>query len=409
MRALAPWRVAGRDAADLLRDVAAALDGSGPALAPVPEARDVPGGSAGPRWPRGRGPADGEGSGQVPDEVAAVLSTSGSTGRPRGVLLDAAALLASAAATHERLGGPGRWLLALPARHVAGVQVLVRSVVAGLAPVDAPPGDIEAIAAAARDARYAALVPAQLHRALAAAGPDGRLPAALAPLADLDAILVGGAATPPDVLARAAAAGLRVVTTYGSTETCGGCVYDGRPLAGVELAVEDGTLLVGGPTLARGYLDGGPGFEDRDGRRWFRTSDLARLEDGAAGANGDNGHNGATGPRLVVLGRRDDVLVVGGTNVVPQAVEAVLAGLPGVGQACVVGVPSARWGAEPVAVVVPGPGPAPTLEDARAAVTRTLGRAAAPRRLLLVERLPERGPGKVDRAAVARIAARHDD
>jgi O-succinylbenzoic acid--CoA ligase len=404
--------VAGRDAAGLLRDVAAALDGRGPALAPVSEAEETAAHgprSAGTAAPSTDAPAPtaptaptarpwGYLPAEVDDEVAALVRTSGSTGGPRGVLLDAAALLASAAATHERLGGPGRWLLALPARHVAGLQVLVRSVLTGVEPVLAPPGDIAAVAAAAAGARYAALVPAQLHRALAATGPDGRLPEALAPLARLDAILVGGAATPPDVLTRARAAGLRVVTTYGSTETCGGCVYDGVPLPGVELAVEDDTVLVGGPTLARGYVGGGPGFEVRGGRRWFRTSDLARLEDGP------------DGPRLVVLGRRDDVLVVGGAKVVPQEVEAALAAVPGVGRACVVGVPSERWGVEPVAVVVPCPGTVPTLEAARAAVTRTLGRIAAPRRLLLVERLPELGPGKVDRAAVARLAAApHED
>jgi O-succinylbenzoic acid--CoA ligase len=166
-------------------------------------------------------------------------------------------------------------------------------------------------------------------------------------------------------------------------------VYDGVPLPGVEVALRDAVVLVSGPTLARGYVDGDPGdFEDRDGRRWFRTADLGRLtRDG----------------RLEVLGRRDDALVVGGTTVWPQEVERVLAALPEVSEVCVVGLPDERWGHVPVALIVPGTGDL-DLDRARAAVVRTLGSAAAPRRLVALDRLPLRGPGKVDRAAAARLA-----
>lgn len=384
MHRLAPWPVDGRTAVDLVRAVAGALDGTGPALAPYDS----------PTPPTGLPRA-------VPDGTAAVVTTSGSTGTPRAVLLDAATLTASAAATHDRLGGPGRWALALPVQHVAGLQVLVRSVLAGVEPVLADPRDIASVALAAREggARYAALVPTQLHRAVAAAGD--RLPAELAPLTDLEAILVGGAATPPALLTRGRALGLRLVTTYGSTETSGGCVYDGVPLAGVHVALDDGVIRLAGPTLARGYLgddgdvvdgvdsrDRTGGFVELDGRRWFRTADLGRWD--------------ASG-RLEVLGRRDDMLVVGGHNVAPAAVEHVLTALPEIGEACVVGLPDERWGQVPVALVVPGAG-TPDLERARAAVVRTLGSAAAPRRLVEVAALPRRGPGKVDRAAAARLA-----
>lgn len=374
MRPLARWPVVDRPVTDLMREVGAALDGTGPALAPI-------GAGDGPDLPD-----------EVPDPVAAVVATSGSGGRPRGVLLDAAALRASAQATHDRLGGPGRWLLALPAQHVAGLQVLVRSALAGLDPVAADPGDVTAIARAAPGARYTALVPAQLHRVVSALGDDGALPEPLVGLTGLDAILVGGAATPAGLLARARTAGLRVVTTYGSTETAGGCVYDGMPLDGVRVELDGDTVLVAGPTLARGYLDPGPadGFEERDGRRWFRTADLGRL----------------VGGRLEVLGRRDDVLVVGGVKVVPGLVEDVLTSLPGIEQACVVGVPSERWGVLPVAVLVARD---PDLDRVREAVVRTLGSAAAPRRLVLVPALPLRGPGKVDRVAAARLAAHAPD
>lgn len=381
---------------DVVPAVRAALDGTGPALAPLPPGGRGLGGDA-------VAGAGGAAVDVVPDGVALVVTTSGSTGEPRAVLLDAAALEASAHATHERLGGPGRWLLCLPVHHVAGLQVVVRSLLAGTTPLVALAGRFDPAAVAARLAdlpagerpRYVSLVPTQVHRILAAAG-DGvgqdRLPDRLRAWAGLDAILVGGAATPPALLERGRRAGLRLVTTYGATETGGGCVYDGVPLAGVTAEVRDGVVHLAGPTLARGYLSrpdlDAAAFPVLDGRRWFRTGDAGEVADG----------------RLVVHGRLDDVVVTGGVKVAPAAVEAALAEVPGVGQVCVVGVPDDEWGAAVVAVVVPDGAP-PALDEARAAVRRTLGPAAAPRRLLVVDALPERGPGKVDRAAVARLAA----
>ncbi len=362
-----------------LSPVAAALDGSGPALAPL--------------RPGGARPA----AATVPDGVALVVTTSGSTGDPRAVLLEEAALRASATATHDRLGGPGRWLLTLPLHHVAGFQVVVRSLLAGREPVVVPgtggfdPGAVAAALAALppdRRPRYGSVVPTQLHRILASPPEEVR------PWADLDAILVGGAATAPALLERARDAGLRVVTTYGATETSGGCVYDGVPLAGTLARTDgDGAVHLAGPTLARGYL-GRPdldaaAFAEHDGRRWFRTGDLGELRDGV----------------LHVRGRADDVVVTGGVKVAPAAVEAVLASLPGVAQVCVVGVPDDEWGQRVVAVVVPAASrPAPGLDEVRDVVRRTLGPAAAPRRVVLTDALPERGPGKVDRAAAALLA-----
>lgn len=371
--------------------MARALDGSGPALVPVTGGAGLPPGLAD----------------RVPADVALVVPTSGSTGLPRHALLDGSALLASAAATHRRLGGPGSWLLALPLGHVAGLQVLVRSAVAGTVPVPADPRDVRSIAdaAAALVGRrapgpgavgadpaavplYASIVPTQLHRLLAEsdADPGG---ATLAALAAFDALLVGGAAAGPALVDRARHRGLRVVTTYGMTETCGGCVYDGVPLDGVAVAVRGGVVELAGPVLARGYARGGDdAFVTRADGRWFVTADLGTWD----------------GHRLTVHGRRDDVLVVGGQNVAPAAVEHALAGL--VGEVCVVGLPDDRWGQVPVAVVVPGPAGPPTLAEVRDVISRTLGSAAAPRRLVVVDALPLRGPGKVDRAAAARLAAR---
>lgn len=369
----------------LTRALRAALDGSGPALSPT---------STGPTPPVAR-----RTSGEVPEPVALVVRTSGSTGDPRDVMLDADALIASAHATHERLGGAGRWVLALPLQHVAGLQVLVRSIVAGTDPVvlDGPGFDPTAGARALGSARragtrsYASLVPTQLHRIVTAARGDV-LPPALRSWADLDAILVGGAATPPALLDRARGLGLRVVTTYGMTETAGGCVYDGVPLAGVRVRV-DGTVMVAGPVLARGYLDRpdlDAAFEVRDGVRWLRTGDLAELVDGV----------------LHVHGRADDVLVTGGVKVAPAAVERLLAALPGVAEVCVVGLPDEEWGQEVTAVVVPADRAVPPLlTDLRDAVVPRLGPAAAPRRLVVVDALAHRGPGKIDRAGALAQAA----
>ncbi|GGC09228.1 o-succinylbenzoate--CoA ligase [Cellulomonas carbonis] len=347
--------------------------------------------------PVGEAPDD---ASRVPDGVALVVRTSGSTGRPRGVLLDGAALRASADATHARLGGPGRWVLSLPLVHVAGLQVLVRSLVAGLDPVVGPPGPFDggswlrSVADAPSGAPlHGSLVPTQLHRVVAAAEDDAGLAAAAR--VRLSAVLLGGAATPGPLRARATALGLPVVRTYGMTETSGGCVYDGVPLDGVSVRLVDGAVELAGPVLARGYL-GRPdldaaAFEHDGGRRWFRTQDVGSVD---------------AGGRLAVLGRRDDVLVTGGAKVAPTAVEGEVATLDGVGEVCVVGVPDPEWGQAVTAVVVVGTsGRTPSLEEVRAHVARTLGAAAAPRHLVLVDALPLRGPGKVDRAEVARLAA----
>ena len=353
----------------LLPALADALDGRGPAWLPVPAGDD-------------RETARLTGALLAGPEVdaALVLATSGSTGTPKGALLGAAALRASASGAYRHLGGEGSWLLALPAHHVAGMQVLVRSVLAGTEPVVVSPGaaPTELEAALARmpaGRRYGSLVPTQLVAALAH-------PGATAALAGLDALLLGGAATPPALLARAVAAGIRVVRTYGMSETCGGCVYDGVPLDGVDVRVEDGRVLLGGATLASGYR-GRPEHPAWAEPGWFRTDDAGVLTDGV----------------LTVLGRLDDAITTGGLTVLPQLVEAALGTHPGVRECAVLGVPDERWGQRVVAVVVPGAQP-PTLEQLRDHVGATLDRSAAPRELHLRDALPRRGPGKVDRRAL---------
>ncbi|XVS64057.1 o-succinylbenzoate--CoA ligase [Actinosynnema sp. CA-299493] len=316
--------------------------------------------------------------------AALAVTTSGSTGEPKTVLLGADALTASAELTHARLGGPGRWLLALPTTHIAGIQVLVRSVVAGVEPgvMDLAPGFRAAdFAVAARPLlatpgrHYTALVPTQLARLVATEGPG------LAAARQFDAVLIGGAATPPSLLERSRRLGVRVVTTYGMSETSGGCVYDGLPLDGVRVRLVDGRIEVGGPVLALGYQGGEPFGE------WFRTGDLGRvLPDGT----------------VEVLGRADDVIISGGENIAPTRVERVLVAQPGVREACVVGLPDAEWGQVVAAAVVPeDPGDPPDADELCAAVGDVVGRFAMPKRVAFVTELPLRGPGKVDRKAVA--------
>ncbi|MGD1255083.1 o-succinylbenzoate--CoA ligase [Mycobacterium seoulense] len=331
----------------------------------------------------------------IDDDVALVVTTSGTTGTPKGALLTAAALTASARATHDRLGGPGSWLLALPPQHIAGLQVLVRSALAGSAPVelDVTDGfDVAELPGAIRrlgsGRRYASLVAAQLAKALTD-------PAAAAALAELNAVLLGGGPAPQGVLDAAAAAGIAVVRTYGMSETAGGCVYDGVPLDGVLVRVADGgRIALGGATLAKGYrnpVDPDPFAEPG----WFRTDDLGVLD--GAGV-------------LTVLGRADDAISTGGLTVLPQLVEAALGSHPAVGDCAVFGLADDRLGQRVVAAIVVSEGcTAPTLDALRAHVARTLDATAAPRELHVVDALPRRGIGKVDRTALVRRFAGSDD
>jgi O-succinylbenzoic acid--CoA ligase len=381
----------------------------------------------------------------LPPDAALVVRTSGSTGTPREVVIPRSALLASIEATAARIGGHGRWFLALPWRHVAGAQVVARSAVAGRAPALLPGDQPFTPALFARHATeflddgrdgpaapsYVSLVPTQLHRITVGArdtggtgtggtggtgSSDAQARAALDALRRFDAILLGGAAAPTALLDAARTLGLRVVTTYGMSETCGGSVYDGVPLDGVHVRVDDdgegtGRVSLGGEVVAAGYL-GDPAATrdafstDDDGTRWFRTSDLGELATSPATAPEESSPQGV---RLRVLGRADDVIVTGGEKVSPTAVEHALAAL---GEVCVVGVDDPEWG-QAVAAVVVVAGAAGLAaagvelrEDARRLARETLGPAAAPRHVLVAPDLPLRGPGKVDRRGLADRVAR---
>ena len=398
-----PPGAAVREVFPVLRDV---LADRGPALLPVPaddpartrlliDAMD-PTVEDGPDGPRPGLPID--------PRAALVVSTSGSTGTPKGAMLSSAALAASAAATDAALGGPGRWILALPGHHIAGLQVMLRSLRAGHEPVivDVSHGfDPAALLSAVDSARagghraYLSLVPGQLAKVL-----DSDDPAPAAALADLDAVLLGGAAAAPDLLARAAAAGIRVVRTYGMSETAGGCVYDGVPLDGVRLAFGDsgdddeGRVWISGPQLALGYRNA-PDHEAFARPGWFRTDDAGRLEqDDRPGSDG----------RLRILGRLDEALSVGGLTLLPQTLEDALRRHAAVEDVVVVGLPDPRLGTRPVAAVTVRRGTERTArlaDELRAHVTGLLGVHSAPRGIAVVEALPLLPGGKVDRRGVA--------
>lgn len=304
----------------------------------------------------------------VEDGDALVLATSGTTGDPKGVVLTHDALAAHAAAVHRHLGvgRDDRWLACLPLAHVGGLGVVVRALVDGVG-LDVHDGfDAERVAAArAAGATLTSLVPTALDRV----GADG-----------WRWVVLGGSAD------TAATRPANVVRTWGLTETGGGVVYDGTPLPGVEVVERDGELWVRSPTLLRGYRrpDGSVAEATRGG--WFPTGDV-----GAVAADGT----------VSVRGRRGDMIVTGGENVWPDAVEAVLRRLPAVAEVAVAGRPDPEWGQRVEAWVVPAdPAAPPALSDLRAAVADELARFAAPRALHLVEALPRTALGKVRRDAL---------
>ena len=387
------------------------------------------------------------------EPIALVVGTSGSTGTPKRTALTARALAASAAATERFFGsnsdGASQWLLALPAHYIAGAQVLARSVLAGTAPVIArsviepvhfsPEVFLQAVEHMSSARRFISLVPTQLHKLLESADADPHLGAEIhEALGSFTGILLGGAPASTDLLAAATALGLNTVTTYGSAETAGGCVYSGSVLPGVrvELVPEEGMpavpdtggepaqvgrIWISGAHLASGYIGDAARtaehfFSAADGTRWYRTDDYGLLSPAAA----PNSNKNCSEQRLQVLGRSDDVLISGGVKISARAVATVLEEHPAVREACVVGLPDARWGTAIAAAVtlVPSAGAAvaptenrPALNEELCALLRArcaekLGAPAAPKQLSILPDFPLTSTGKPDRAKIYSILDR---
>ena len=392
--------------------------------------------------------------------IALVVGTSGSTGIPKRTALTARALAASAAATENFFGSnsdaASQWLLALPAHYIAGAQVLARSVLAGTTPVIArsvtepvhfsPEVFLQAVERMSSARRFISLVPTQLHKLLESADANPHLGAEIhEALGSFTGILLGGAPASADLLATSTTLGLNTVTTYGSAETAGGCVYSGSVLPGVrvELVPEEGMpatpdtagkpaqvgrIWISGAHLASGYIGDATRtaehfFTAADGTRWYRTDDYGLLSpahgpDSAAHDPDSAAHGNA--PRLQVLGRSDDVLISGGVKISARAVATVLEEHPAVREACVVGLPDARWGTAIAAAVtlVPSAGTAaaptensPALNEELCALLRArcaekLGAPAAPKQLSILPDFPLTSTGKPDRAKIYSILDR---
>ena len=398
-------------------------------------------------------------AGAAAEPIALVVGTSGSTGTPKRTALTARALAASAAATEQFFGSnsdaASQWLLALPAHYIAGAQVLARSVLAGTAPVIArsviepvhfsPEVFLQAVERMSSARRFISLVPTQLHKLLESADADSHLGADIhEALGSFTGILLGGAPASADLLAAATALGLNTVTTYGSAETAGGCVYSGSVLPGVQVklvpeegmpavpdiegksaieeSVQVGRIWISGAHLASGYIGDAARtaehfFTAADGTRWYRTDDYGLMDSANSSATSSFS---SVEPHLQVLGRSDDVLISGGVKISARAVATVLEEHPAVREACVIGLPDARWGTAIAAAVtlVPSAGTAaastensPALNEELCALLRArcaekLGAPAVPKQLSILPDFPLTSTGKPDRAKIYSILDR---
>ena len=319
---------------------------------------------------------------ELPTDVsntALIIESSGSTGTPKRIQLSKEALLASAKATEEYFGTSGQWLLALPINYIAGAQVLIRSLVAETQPVvmnTLVSFTPEAFARSAQlmtaEHRFTSLVPTQLKRLADVAELDESV---LRALKSFTAILVGGQAVDPGMVASLRDKGVNLVLSYGMAETAGGVVYDGKTLSGVEVSIRDGLIAIKSPSLANGVADES-GF--------LVTKDAGEFVDGT----------------LKVLGRADRVLISGALKVSLDSVEAVAGSIGGVVEVAATALESVEWG-QRVGLVYVG---SPEVADYVAgAVFEQLGLAAKPIRVIRVDKLPRLVSGKTDLVGVRKL------
>jgi len=300
----------------------------------------------------------------APSYAAVAIGTSGTTGTSKEVLLTSSALISSARASNKFIGAQSgqTWSLLLPLTHIAAVNVVMRSMELGTTPIDLRnfEGDYP-------KAHYTAIVPTQLFRAL---NNDQRL---LSHLQTAKAVLVGGAALSQSLRNQAELAGIKVITTYGMTETCGGCVYDGTALEGVEIEIRNGKICIKGPVLASSIsLNAG----------WFETSDLGEYDNN----------------QLAVVGRSDDVIISGGENLSLSAVENSLGIAFPDTQFAAFAVQDPQWG-QSLQIAVVG---AISDEEIAAHLEKDLGYFAKPKGIHRMTSLPLLGIGKIDRKSLAK-------
>jgi O-succinylbenzoic acid--CoA ligase len=314
----------------------------------------------------------------VASGIALVVPTSGSSGRPKGVELSHEALEWSAGAVNRQLGVDAeRWLVCLPLTHIAGIGILVRSAAAGSIPVIHEGFDVDAVAGE-KEASLISLVPTTLQR-LIDAGAD---------LSRYRAVLVGGGPVPMPLIHRAHALGIPAIRTYGMTETCGGCIYDGFPFEGVEMKIEDEQILLKGPmTMDRYRLDAGL-TEQVLQNGWFRTSDRGTIDPSG---------------KLEVFGRIDDVIVTGGEKVSATEIEELLKQHPLVADAAVVGLEDPEWGQIVAALIVPSGPETPSVEELKTLLGLSIPHYARPKRIEAVKALPRSATGKISRGDVRRL------
>lgn len=384
--------------------VGPALDGTGPAIAPM---------AASPEFVltqtlqalRPDNPAFPLES----NDIAIVSATSGSTGTPRGVLLSQQALVASATAFGKRFGTNNRWVVSMPAHRIAGIMVLVRSWLHN------SPFEIDPSVGGARTFEAAAFA-ATTMRAVRESNSDGRsLMVSLVPtqiarllesgsvgieaLQSYDLVLSGAAATPQPLLNRLRELGIKVSVSYGMTETCGGCVFDGRPLDGVNISlgtkddIEPGRVTISGAVAASGYrlrpdLDAVSFISGQ-----VQTHDVGKLDSSGL---------------LHILGRLDDVVTVGGVNVALSAVESLIRHHPAIEDVAVIDLQDELWGSIPIAYVVTGNHISNTsnlISEIQSTIRDQISRAAVPRTVQFVTSLPMLDSGKIDRISLRMQAA----
>ena len=381
-----------------------ALDGTGPAIAPMADSPEFivkqtlealrPND---PKFPL------------ESNDIAIVSATSGSTGTPKGVLLSRQALEASATAFGNRFGINNRWVVSMPAHRIAGIMVLVRSWFHN-SPFEIDPSvggartfesaafaatTLRAVRESAADGRalMVSLVPTQIARLLES-GSVG-----IEALQSYDLVLSGATATPQPMLNKMRELGIKVSVSYGMTETCGGCVFDGRPLDDVKVSlgtkddVEPGRVTISGPVTASGYrlrpdLDAVSFISGQ-----VQTHDVGKLDSSGL---------------LHILGRLDDVVTVGGVNVALSAVESLIRHHPAIEDVAVIDLQDELWGSIPIAYVVTRYHVADTsnlISEIQSTIRDQISRAAVPRTVQFVASLPMLDSGKIDRISLRMQAA----